>query len=356
MHGEEPGCKDVNRILTHQKFKALRELSGNQVPQAVNYTVISPGDNNVGVTAASLVVAKEGTDVPQKEGSDFSSENLFEGTLIESKEGTSNILQSEAEIIEGFITALGTREKNVGEESPSAKVVDQWDGTPTQPYMEIPVTSAPSEISVGTSSPPDDDERFIGTQGGPTTRGTVKKSLDLILEESRQNTLKRCRVTRQTVLDEEVPSSPIVDLDTTTPSQPTDESSKTEKKVHYSGGVSKKGKKLAVVEKPAGGPSAPMLRSKRKHVIAKSSKGKHTTNATVGDDVKERVANIRKQKGTEEIECLTMLVAQKDDEIAVLKASQSSMVPGALLDLQEENARLKSDNASLRKQLEELTQ
>ncbi|MCD7450525.1 hypothetical protein HAX54_006817 [Datura stramonium] len=29
MHGEEPGSKDVNRILTHQKFKALRELSGN---------------------------------------------------------------------------------------------------------------------------------------------------------------------------------------------------------------------------------------------------------------------------------------------------------------------------------------
>ncbi|MCD9560166.1 hypothetical protein HAX54_018651 [Datura stramonium] len=29
MHGEELGSKDVNRILTHQKFKALRELSGN---------------------------------------------------------------------------------------------------------------------------------------------------------------------------------------------------------------------------------------------------------------------------------------------------------------------------------------
>ncbi|MCD7445915.1 hypothetical protein HAX54_024615 [Datura stramonium] len=48
--------------------------------------------------------------------------------------------------------------------------------------------------------------------------------------------------------------------------------------------------------------------------------------------------------------------AKKDAEIVFLKAAQSSEVPGALLDLQEENALLKSDNAALRKQLEELTQ
>ncbi|MCD7460248.1 hypothetical protein HAX54_043148 [Datura stramonium] len=350
----------------------------------VNSTAISPVDDNTGggdagVAADSPVVAKEGTDVPQKEGSDFSSENMFEGALIESKEGTSNILQSEDEIIEGFITALGTWEKDVGEESPSVEgsrpgsdvgncsfiqesgepfsqealpvvASPKWDGTPTQPDMEIPETSAPSEIAVGTSSPPDDDEvpihmvfkrksrtaswltlqRSIVTQGGPATRGTVKNSLDLILEESRQNTLKRRRVTRKTVLDEEVLSSPIVDLDTATPSQPTNESLETENKAHRSGGVSKKGKKLVVVEKPAEGPSSPVLRSKRKHVIAKSSKGKCIANAEVRDDVKERVSNIRKQK--------------------------SSAVSGALLDLQEENARLKSDNAALRKQPEELTQ
>ncbi|MCE3216846.1 hypothetical protein HAX54_008452, partial [Datura stramonium] len=50
--------------------------------------------------------------VVTKDGSDFSSENMFEGTLTEPKEGTSNILQSEAKIIEGFITALGAREKD----------------------------------------------------------------------------------------------------------------------------------------------------------------------------------------------------------------------------------------------------
>ncbi|MCD9640095.1 hypothetical protein HAX54_025168, partial [Datura stramonium] len=65
------------------------------------------------VNVDSTVVSKEGTDVHPKEGSDLSTETLFEGGLMESKEGPSNILQSEAEIIEGFITSLGTREKEV---------------------------------------------------------------------------------------------------------------------------------------------------------------------------------------------------------------------------------------------------
>ncbi|MCE5167275.1 hypothetical protein HAX54_045604, partial [Datura stramonium] len=98
----------------------------------------------------------------------------------------SNILQSEAEIIEGFITTLGAREKDVGGESPSAEecrpssVSDcpfihtsgepssqevppivaspKWDNTPTQPGVEILVPPEPLETAVGASSPPDDDE------------------------------------------------------------------------------------------------------------------------------------------------------------------------------------------------------
>ncbi|MCE5166858.1 hypothetical protein HAX54_028153, partial [Datura stramonium] len=284
----------------------------------VDSAILSPRDDKVrggdaGVTVVSPVVTKAGTNVSHKDGSNFSSENLFEGALTESKEGTYNILQSEAEIIEGFITALGAQEKDVGEESPSAEdrrpgsvsdcpfihnsgepssqeaplivVSPKWDGTPTQPDMEIPVTSEPLEIAVGVSTPPNDDEvpihlvfkrkshtaswptvqRSVGTSGGPTTRGTVKKSLDLILEESCQNTLKRRRVTRQTVLDEESLSSP-------------------------------KEKKLAAFGKTAEGPGAPVVRSKRKHIISKSSKGKRPVTVPVGDDVKPQVANIRKQK------------------------------------------------------------
>ncbi|MCD9639042.1 hypothetical protein HAX54_023322 [Datura stramonium] len=161
--------------------------------------------------------------------------------------------------------------------------------------MEILVTSAPLETVVGVSSPPDDDEVPIH-----------------LVFKRKSRTALRPAVQRKIVLDEESPSSPVVDLDSGTPSQPIDESSKTENKAHCGGGVSKKGKKLVVVGKYVEGPGAPMVRSKRKHVIAKSSK-------------------------------------------AVLKASQSSTVPGALLDLREENARLKSGNASLKNQLEELT-
>ncbi|MCE5167569.1 hypothetical protein HAX54_010857, partial [Datura stramonium] len=184
------------------------------------------------------------------------------------------------------------------------------------PGVEILVPPEPLATAVGASSPPDDDEvpihlvfkrksrpatrpavrRWVGTSGGPTTRGTVRKSLDQILEESRQNTLKRRRVTRQTVLEEESPSSPVVDLECGTSSHSIDGSSKAEKMAHGGGEFSKKEKKLDAIGKTAEGPGAPVVRSKRKHIIAKSSKGKHPVTAPVGDDVKARVANIRKQK------------------------------------------------------------
>ncbi|MCD7469471.1 hypothetical protein HAX54_008525 [Datura stramonium] len=78
-------------------------------------------------------------------------------------EGTSNILQSEAEIIEGFISALGIREKEVGEGSPSAEEAPpvvaspKLDRTPTLPDVGVPEPLAPSGLAEGTSSPPDDD-------------------------------------------------------------------------------------------------------------------------------------------------------------------------------------------------------
>ncbi|MCE5167170.1 hypothetical protein HAX54_040802, partial [Datura stramonium] len=95
----------------------------------------------------------------------------------------------------------------------------KWDGTPTLPDMEGPKPSEPSGTAEGTSSPPKDDEGPTGTKEGPATRCTIKKSLDLILEESCQNTLKRHRVTKAAMLDAEDQSSPIVDLDAKVPSQ-----------------------------------------------------------------------------------------------------------------------------------------
>ncbi|MCE5167643.1 hypothetical protein HAX54_014731, partial [Datura stramonium] len=131
---------------------------------------------------------------------------------------------------------------------------------------------------------------------GPTTRGTVKKSLDQILEKSRQNTLKRRCITRQTVLEEESLSSPVVDLECGTSSHSKDGSSRSEKPARVGGGLFKKEKALDAIGNPAEGPGAPVVRSKRKHTLAKSCRGKLPVAATVGDDVKVRVANIRKQK------------------------------------------------------------
>ncbi|MCD7467224.1 hypothetical protein HAX54_004544 [Datura stramonium] len=292
-----------------------------------------------------------------KEGPDFSAENMCEGTLTEPTDDTSNIIQSEAEIIEGFITTLGTREKDGGggsssaeecrpglsrdcpfvhssgepssQETPMIDASPKWDGTPPRKGVEdlAPPEALPTDE--GVSSPPAEDEvplqmvfkrksrtatrpvaqSSLATSGGPTTRGTVKKSLDEILERSRQTTLKRRRITRRTVLEDEPLSSPVVDLECGTSSHSKDESSKSEKPVGVGEGVGK----------PAEEPGAPVIRSKRKHILAKSCRGKRPVAATVGEDDRggaggqSTVSNLieAQRRGTEEIERLT--AAQLDE-------------------------------------------
>ncbi|MCD7462533.1 hypothetical protein HAX54_048718 [Datura stramonium] len=165
MHAcEGPGSKDVNIAHTRQRFNAPRQPSRDQgtqltdnlilntpissnrpsspsstdtldspsskvhspsvvsvIPTAITHRDDNTGGQGTGMTVDSPMMAKEGTDVHPKEGSDLSTETLFEGGIMESKEEPSNILQSEAEIIKGFIIALGTREKEVGERSPSTE-------------------------------------------------------------------------------------------------------------------------------------------------------------------------------------------------------------------------------------------
>ncbi|MCD7465812.1 hypothetical protein HAX54_001980 [Datura stramonium] len=180
----------------------------------------SHGDNNtVGQETWELpgspFTSKEGVEGHAKESSDLSNETLFKGGLMESNDGISSILQSEAEIIKGFITALATREGEVGEKTPSAKVTY---------YIK--------EKSQGED----------GKKRGPATRGTAKKSMDLILEESRQNNLKRCRVTKEMVIDEEDPYSPVVDLDAEVPPQTMKESPEIGKNSLRSAKIPTKGK------------------------------------------------------------------------------------------------------------------
>ncbi|MCE5167362.1 hypothetical protein HAX54_050230, partial [Datura stramonium] len=131
-------------------------------PKAVpgDSVLLSPEEGTTGSDAAGITVVSP---VVTKDGSDFSTKNLFEGALTEPKEGTSNILQSEAEIIEGFITALGAREKDGGgvstsgepssQEVPPIDASPKWDDTPTQPGVEVLDPPEPLATAEGTSSP-----------------------------------------------------------------------------------------------------------------------------------------------------------------------------------------------------------
>ncbi|MCE5165805.1 hypothetical protein HAX54_012356 [Datura stramonium] len=331
-----------------------------------------------------------GTDTPPSPSPKIPSPKAVPGdsVLLSLEEGTTRSDAVGITAVSPIVTKDGAREKDGGGESPSEEecrpgsvrdclfihssgepssqevppIVDspKWDGTPTQPGVEILVPPEPLATAEGTSSPPNDDEvpihlvfkrktrpatwptvqRSVGTSGGPTTRGTVKKSLDQILEESRQNTLKRRRVTRQTVLEEESLSSPVVDLECGTSSHSKYGSSKSEKPTYGGGGLSKKEKKLDAIGKTVEGPGAPVDVLKGSIFSPRAPK-----------------VNVQSQPQWEMMSRhgLLTLGNKRGAEIAILKASQSSAGPGALLDLQEENARLKSANASLKNQLEELT-
>ncbi|MCD9561002.1 hypothetical protein HAX54_019936 [Datura stramonium] len=142
-------------------------------------------DQEIGVVDGGRVTTKDVVEGHTKQGSDLSNETLFEGGLIESKEGTSNILQNEAEIIERFMTALETRAGEIGEKTPSAEggrsdtgneegpfvqesreqssqeaptvtVSPKWDGTPTPPEVGINDARIPLAPAEDSSPTPND--------------------------------------------------------------------------------------------------------------------------------------------------------------------------------------------------------
>ncbi|MCD7460069.1 hypothetical protein HAX54_042787 [Datura stramonium] len=100
--------KDMNMSHTHQRslLKGTHEGPVYQERRVVD---------------GAAVTTKEAVESHAKEGSDLSNEKLFEGNLMESKEGTYNVLQNEVEIIEGFMTALATRLGEIGGKTPSAE-------------------------------------------------------------------------------------------------------------------------------------------------------------------------------------------------------------------------------------------
>ncbi|MCD9640245.1 hypothetical protein HAX54_025431 [Datura stramonium] len=110
-----------SNLPTSPRGTDIRNSSGSKMP------VVSCMGTSVqqypikGVVDGALVMVKEAVECHAKEGSDLSNETLFQGSLAESKEGISNILQNKEEIIKGFIIALVTRVGEIGEKTPSAK-------------------------------------------------------------------------------------------------------------------------------------------------------------------------------------------------------------------------------------------
>ncbi|MCE3052045.1 hypothetical protein HAX54_051451, partial [Datura stramonium] len=116
-----------------------------------------------------------------------------------------------------------------------------------------------------------------GIKRGPVTRGKVKRSMEEILKDNHQNTLKRHRLLRATVFEDEVPSSQLVKIDDEETSQTIEKSLMVGKESRRRKKVKPKGTKVAMAEETAEGPGAAYQGSKQKTIIPQSLKGKKMT-------------------------------------------------------------------------------
>ncbi|MCE3050465.1 hypothetical protein HAX54_047282 [Datura stramonium] len=114
-------------------------------------------------------------------------------------------------------------------------------------------------------------------------------------------------------------------------------------------------------------PSALAKKSKGKLVVEESSKGNWIEKCECmakrsGVGVHSTILGLIEvqRHGTEEIDRLTMLLAQGEAYLALLKAEQTttgtSWEPGAMLALQNKNALLREENCALKKHVEDLAQ
>ncbi|MCE3216819.1 hypothetical protein HAX54_008274, partial [Datura stramonium] len=128
----------------------------------------------------------------EKESFNLSGEHLFEGNLSEVREEQSNIMQNEAEIIEGFMTAM---------DKTQIQSITATTSSPTLEDDEVPlnlVFSTKPRSSFKSSS-----KSKKGIKRGLVTHGKVKKSMEEILQDNRLNTLKRRILLRTTVFEDE---------------------------------------------------------------------------------------------------------------------------------------------------------
>ncbi|MCD7453502.1 hypothetical protein HAX54_021201 [Datura stramonium] len=212
------------------------------------------------------------TEVPEKEGSDLSGESLFEGNLSEAKEDMSNILKNEAEIIEGFLTIMSTRASESVKQTPQGKEEStnqrsspKWDGTPT-----------PSVLAVNMSLVLEDDEVPLNLLFSTKSRTSSKSSSKL------KKGTKRGPASH---VEDELPSSQLVELDVEDTSQTIEETPEVGKESRRSIKAKSKGTKVAVMAEPSEGPGGTVKKSKGKSVVEESSKGERTMSKKSGVSV-----------------------------------------------------------------------
>ncbi|MCD9646275.1 hypothetical protein HAX54_035996 [Datura stramonium] len=115
--------------------------------------------------------------------------------------------------------------------------------SPTLEYEEVPLNLVFNTKPHSSSKPTSKSKR--GIKRGPVTRGKMKRSMDEIRQDSHQNTLKMHRLLGTTMLEDEVPSSQLVEVD----AEVGKDSCRRKK-------FKSKGNKVMVTEEAAEGPGA----------------------------------------------------------------------------------------------------
>ncbi|MCD7463371.1 hypothetical protein HAX54_050431 [Datura stramonium] len=168
-------------IGTNEGNELVVPVNLNKVPTPIDHEddgMVQPnggGETEPGVDNVLPTRVLEASEAHAKKVSYLSNETLFEGNLSESKEETSNILQNEEEIIEGFITTMANKGGGIGERTPPTEqeefdtmgepdlsihesgeksfqekplVTDppKWDGTPTPSVPGVASSPSPSVL------------------------------------------------------------------------------------------------------------------------------------------------------------------------------------------------------------------
>ncbi|MCD9559639.1 hypothetical protein HAX54_017770 [Datura stramonium] len=205
----------------------------------------------------------------EKESADLSGEHLFEGNLSDVKEDQSNILLSEAGVIEGFLNPWVKKEDGTLDTAVTATT-----SSPTPAGDDVP-------LNLVFSKGPRSSSKFSSkskktTKRRPVTRGKAKRSMDKILKCNHDETLKRARLVHTTVIKDEEPLSQLVELDIGDTSQAVEEVSVMGKKSQRGKGKSMQ-KKVMRVGRTAKEPDADDQGSKGEVITSLPSKGKKAT-------------------------------------------------------------------------------